>query len=176
MSFARVAVPGDHVTPETFCTELPSPVARYRQQVAGAGADMDAGSLRSATRPSPSDGSVCTTARPPFRWRLCPPGDGARDAEDIKPDGLRNAGIPIMHSDANTRPYIEALARDALQRFDDIATGASNVLRAPLGSNDVLVVPNPKGQIALGRHRHELREEYRRLQKEPAIAPSSCCR
>ena len=75
-----------------------------------------------------------------------------------------------MHSDANTRPYIEALARDALQRFDDIATGASNALRAPLGSNDVLAVPNPKGQIAVGRHRHELREEYRRLQKEPAIA------
>ena len=97
-------------------------------------------------------------------------GSSVRDAEEIKTEGLGNEGIPIMHSDANTRPYIEALARDALQRFDDIATGASNALRAPLGSNDVLAVPNPRGQIVVGRHRHELREEYRRLQKEPAIA------
>ena len=84
-------------------------------QVAGAGANVDAGSVRRATRPSSPDGSLLD--------------DGAHAAEVIKADGLRKTKVvPTMHSDAKT-PYIEALARDALQRFDEISTSASHKRR-----------------------------------------------
>ena len=83
----------------------------------------------------------------------------------------KDESVPTMHSDVNTRPYIEALARDALQRFDDIATRASNELRGPArhGSN-VLVNPNPQAEEEVRRRLRAVREAAQQLKKEPAIA------
>ena len=76
-----------------------------------------------------------------------------------------------MHSDSNTRPYIEALAHDALQRFDDIATKASSELRGSAHhGSDVLVYPNPQAEKEVQRQRHAVREAAQQLRTEPAIA------
>ena len=76
-----------------------------------------------------------------------------------------------MHSDANTRPYIEALARDALQRFDEISTSASHELSGPARhGSDVLVYPNPKAEEEVRRRRNAVTDAARQLQREPAIA------
>ena len=76
-----------------------------------------------------------------------------------------------MDSDSNTRQYIEALARDALQRFDEIAARASDELRERAGHRSgVLVYPNPLGEAEIAKATHAEREAARQLQREPAIA------
>ena len=74
-------------------------------------------------------------------------------------------------SDKIPLEQIELLAREALQRFDEIATVASNELgsSAPHGS-DVLAYPNAAGEADVRRRRDEVRKGLRELQKEPAIA------
>ncbi len=75
-----------------------------------------------------------------------------------------------MNSDSNTRPYIEALARDALQRFDEIAVGAAHELRKRPPRNGVLVYPNLQGEHEVAKASHAVSEAARQLQREPAIA------
>ena len=76
-----------------------------------------------------------------------------------------------MHSDANTQPYIEALARDALQRFDEISSSASDELSRPAGhGTDLFVHPNWPAEEELRRRRAADRRAYEQLKKEPAIA------
>lgn len=76
-----------------------------------------------------------------------------------------------MNSGSNIRPYIEALARDALRRFDDIATKASSALRGLTSrGTDVFVYPNPLAQERLRNQRDAERRAYEQLKKEPAIA------
>ena len=76
-----------------------------------------------------------------------------------------------MPSDANTRPYIESLAREALQRFDDITTKASSALRESASrGTDVFVHPNWRAEEELRGRRDADRRAYEQLKKEPAIA------
>ena len=76
-----------------------------------------------------------------------------------------------MYSDTKARPYIESLAREALERFEDIATRASSELREPARhGSDVLVYPDPKAEEELRRRRRAVREALEGLRREPAIA------
>ena len=76
-----------------------------------------------------------------------------------------------MDSDSNTRRYIEELARDALQRFDEIAASASHELRGRVRHRSgVLVYPNPQGEEEVANATHAVSEAARQLQREPAIA------
>lgn len=75
-----------------------------------------------------------------------------------------------MDSDSNRR-YIEALARDALQRFDEIAASASHDLSKRVRHRSGgLVYPNPRGEEEVARATRAVREAARHLQREPAIA------
>ena len=75
-----------------------------------------------------------------------------------------------MHSDANTRQYIESLAREALRRFEDIETEASKELRRSAPHGNVLAYPNPAAEADVRRRRQEVREGVQQLQREPAVA------
>ena len=76
-----------------------------------------------------------------------------------------------MNAGSNIRPYIEALARDALRRFDDIATKASSELRGLASRGiDVFVYHNPRAEERLRNQRDAYRRAYEQLKKEPAIA------
>ena len=75
-----------------------------------------------------------------------------------------------MHSDPSIRRYIKTLAREALQRFDDIETAASNETRQSQPRGNVLVYDNPTAEVEVRRRRQELRESVQALQKEPAVA------
>lgn len=76
-----------------------------------------------------------------------------------------------MSLDANIRQHIESLAREALQRFDDIATAAANETRRPARHNsDVLAYTNPTGEVEVQRRRYEVRQAFEQLRREPAIA------
>ena len=86
-----VTVPGDRVAPETFCTELFNAV-RLTPSAGGRGRCQHGCRFCPQCDPGPRSLSDAWVS-----------GDGARDAEGIKPDGHRNEeGIPTMHSDANT--------------------------------------------------------------------------
>lgn len=75
-----------------------------------------------------------------------------------------------MDSDSNTRRYIEALARDALQRFDEISVSASHELRKKPPRSTVLVYPNLQGEHEVAKATHAVSDAARQLQREPAIA------
>lgn len=76
-----------------------------------------------------------------------------------------------MESDANARPYIGSVARDALQRFEDIATAALNILRRPPHhGSGALGYSNPRAEANLLNILRGAKEAAQRLQSEPAIA------
>ena len=78
-----------------------------------------------------------------------------------------------MHSDANTRQYIESLAREALRRFEDIETEASKELRRSAPHGNVLAYPNPAAEADVRRRRQEVREGVQQPPKGTGGRPSS---